>query len=119
MEFLRDVLSGKKSVFKLKDAVPVRVPILKAISVKTVYQYVSDKQKFLTYLPDLLDDDIIGFDRNFLFTIVNTIDSTYFPQQLEEYQDKKLAILGSKKEDKISIKPEMLELLNNFGSRRY
>ena len=38
---------------------------------------------------------------------------------MKEYQDKKLAILASKKEDKISIKPEMLELLNNFGSRRY
>ena len=101
MEFLRDVLSGKKSVFKLKDAVPVRVPVLKGISVKTVYQYVSDKQQFQSYLPDLMDEDIIGFDRNFLFTIVNTIDSTYFPKQLEEYQDKKLAILASKKEDKI------------------
>ena len=79
MEFLRDVLSGKKSLFKLKDAVPVRVPVLKGISVKTVYEYVSNKQQILSYLPDLMDDDIISFDRNFLFTIVNTIDATYFP----------------------------------------
>ena len=38
------------------------------------------------YLPDLLESGESHVDREFLFTIVNTLDADYFPKQLQSIE---------------------------------
>ena len=82
MDFLRDVLSGEKDCFLIKDTHPINVPRVSRITVQTVCDYVVDKPKFMKYLPNPDEDEIKGIDRNFLFTIVNTVDPNYLPSLL-------------------------------------
>ena len=49
-----------------------------------------------------------------LFTILNTLDPEYFPSQLQAVEEEKKARMGSKSEDVIEVKPEILELINAF-----
>ena len=82
MDFLRDVLSGEKECFLIKETHPINVPRVSRITVQTVCDYVVDKPKFMKYLPNPDEDEIKGIDRNFLFTIVNTVDPDYLPSML-------------------------------------
>ena len=53
-------------------------------------------------------------DRDFLFTIVNTGDKTFFPGQLHRIEERKIELKKESEEDVILIRPEMLSLLESF-----
>ena len=80
MDFLRGVLNGRKSVFKNSEVQRVKVPRYKQLTLEKVMQHCLDKPKILRYLPDFPVTSEAPCDREFLFTVVNTIDSNYFPR---------------------------------------
>ena len=55
-------------------------------------------------------------DREFLFTIVNTLDPAYFPASLKAIEEEKREKATCEAEDVIEVKPEILELLNAFDT---
>ena len=79
MAYLRDILSGKKKVYKNSEVRPINVPRFKTLSLKTVFDYAHRYAPINAYLPEQQDVTDPQLDREFLFTVVNSCDSTYFP----------------------------------------
>jgi hypothetical protein len=79
-------LSGAKEVFANHEIRPINVPRFKGLSLKTVYEFARNHPRMQKYLPDMQDDDEPTLDREFLFTVVNTCDGHYFPQQLRRIE---------------------------------
>ena len=82
LEFLKQLLSGAKRYFKNSEVRPVNVPRYKTLSLKHVLEFAIRHQTIATYLPDQLDKPEPQVDREFVFTIVNTCDPSFFPNQL-------------------------------------
>ena len=72
MEFINDILCGKKKYFLQGEIISLEVPTCPELTVKTVMEQV--KAQFMVYLPDFKDGAKNYIDRDFLFCIVNTID---------------------------------------------
>ena len=56
----------------------------------------------------------VHVDRDFLFTIVNTMDPSFFPNQLRSIEEVKREKSANVEEDIIEVKPEIMELLDAF-----
>ena len=79
LEFLKGLLSGTKSYFKNSEVRPVNVPRYKSLSLKHVLEFAMSRRQISSFLPDQDGDTDHLVDREFVFTIVNTCDPTYFP----------------------------------------
>ena len=114
MDFIRALLNGHKSYFKQEQLRRVKVPRYKQLTYSKVMEYCSERPSILRYLPQPRLDDEPTCDRDFLFTIINTIDPEYFPSQLSAVEEEKKQKMQSKSDDVIEVKPEILELINAF-----
>ena len=86
MEFIKDVLSGKKSFFLQKDIRMMKIPKCPEITVDRVLQQVRGIKEIMKYLPDI---PLVGkhyIEREFLFSVVNTVDPDYFRLALAELE---------------------------------
>ena len=70
----------------------------------------------MSYIPNQRLDGEPTCDRDFLFTVLNTLEPDYFPAQLKEVEEEKKARMESKTEDVIEVKPEIMDLINAFDS---
>ena len=70
------------------------------------------KEKFaLSYLPDAPSSHV---SLDFLYTVLNTLDSNFFIRVVDEFDAKYGAKLGKKPEKVLEVVPEMLNLLERF-----
>ena len=76
--------------------------------------YCNERENILRYLPNQRLDGEPTCDREFLFTIVNTLEPDYFPSQLSAVEEEKKLKMQSQVSDVIEVKPEILELINAF-----
>ena len=67
-------------MFRNDEIKHVNIPRFKTLSLKHVYAFASKHYKMKHYLPDMQDEEEPQLDRDFLFTILNTCDKSYFPQ---------------------------------------
>jgi len=74
MDFIKDILSGKKKYFLRREIFSLKFPTCPELTVKKVMQQVKAHQQIMVYLPDFKDGARNYIDRNFLFCVVNTID---------------------------------------------
>ena len=116
MDYLRCVLNGRKSCFTNSEARKVKVPRYKQLTSEKVISHCLSNPRILRYLPNLPDSGEPPCDREFLFTIVNTIDPEYFPKQLQEIEQTKREQALAREEDIIEVRPEILALLESFDS---
>ena len=79
MEYLRAVLNGRKLFFTNDYVKRVKVPRYKQLTLQKVLDFCMTKPSILKYLPDFPSNGEAHVDREFLFTIVNTVDKDYFP----------------------------------------
>ena len=114
MEFIRALLNGRKRYFKNDELRKVKVPRYKQLTYQRVIEHCAGKPTVMSYLPNQRLDGEPTCDRDFLFTILNTLEPEYFPEQLREVEEEKKQRLQSKSEDVIEVKPEILELINAF-----
>ena len=114
MEFIRALLNGRKRYFKNDELRKVKVPRYKQLTYTRVMQYCNERENILRYLPHQCLDGEPTCDRDFLFTIVNTLEPDYFPAQLREVEEEKKQRMQSQVSDVIEVKPEILELINTF-----
>ena len=114
MEFIRGVMNGRKSYFKNDALRKVKVPRYKQLTYTRVMDYCNERQNILRYLPNQRLDGEPTCDREFLFTIVNTLEPDYFPSQLSAVEEEKKLKMQSQVSDVIEVKPEILELINAF-----
>ena len=94
------------------NIVPVKVADKRFITVKNVCEQVKNNSVYMQYLPD----KPASAGRQFLFTIVNTIDPDYFRYATKEVERRRIAKAHKEKEEQVEICPEMDELLDEFVS---
>ena len=114
LEYLRGVLSGAISVYRNDEVKPVNIPRFKTLTLKIVYDYAKSHPVCKRYLPEMNDEEEPYIDRDFLFTIVNTGDRSFFPGQLHKIEERKIELKKQAEQDVILIKPEILALLESF-----
>ena len=114
LDYLRAVLSGAISVYRNEQVRPVNIPRFKTLTLKIVYDYAMSHPICKNYLPEMESEGEPQLDRNFVFTVVNTADKTFFPSQLHKIEERKIELKKQAEEDVILIKPEMLSLLESF-----
>ena len=114
MEYIRALLNGRKRYFKNDELRKVKVPRYKQLTFTKVLDYCSGKPTMMSYLPNQRLDGEPTCDREFLFTILNTLDPDYFPAQLRAVEEEKKEKMESKSEDVIEVRPEIMDLINAF-----
>ena len=114
MEFIRALLNGRKRYFKNDELRKVKVPRYKQLTFAKVLDHCAGKPTVMAYLPNQRLDGEPTCDRDFLFTILNTLEPDYFPAQLREVEEEKKLKMQSQVSDVIEVKPEILELINAF-----
>ena len=107
MEFMGQVLKGKKKLFTMDQIRPVSVPFQRKITIQAIAEKIGDREDIMVFLPDNYKQNI---NRDFLFNVVNTAVPTFFPRVVAELE--RVASLERKdKDEKVDIDPQMYELL--------
>ena len=96
----------------------VEVPRLQDITVKRVLGDSHKNEQVCAYLPDIADNtDPKSVDRSFLYNIVNTLLPDYFFKLIKEVEDAKAQKARESVTHMVQIKPELLNLLKEYGPR--
>lgn len=106
------ILKGTKKAFKNCEICHVNVPYKNKITIKLVLEKISHLPAILKYLPDKPQ---IHVTREYLFSIVNTLDQSFFMHAIEEIEARKLANGNQKTEQVIEIDQEMLKLMERLS----
>lgn len=117
MEFIKDILCGKKKYFLQKDILWLRVPMCPELTVDKVMMQVKEHNQVMAYLPDLPLNGKLYVERDFLFAIVNTVDKNYFREALAEIETRRTTAYGQPGSGLIEIDKDLLELLESMQSR--
>lgn len=71
VEFMRDLMCGKKRCFHNKDIKMVNVPVLPELTAKRIYEMVIGIDKFRSYLPD--NTFKRALNKEYLFNVIHTL----------------------------------------------
>ena len=63
------------------------------------------------YLPRISDLNDPFIDRKFMVTIINTVEPTYFRDEMKKIEQLREENMLREQQDMIEVKPEILELL--------
>ena len=118
MEYLRAILNGRKRYFKNEQARKVRVPRFRQLTTAKVLDYVKERPDVMRYLPNFRLDGEPTVDREFMFTVLNTLEPDYFPAQLEAIEHERKQRIQTEEDDVIEVRPEILELLDAFDMQK-
>lgn len=88
INFMKDILSGKKKFFRRNEIKPVLVPMNPALSVKRVIEMVKKSKLIMNYLPNANELCHERISREYLFTIINTLDPDFFPGAIAELEER-------------------------------
>ena len=66
LAFIKEILSGERSVFQNHEIVPVNVPRYRELTVEKILEMIKSVPSVLKYLPSDVDDKI---PRSFLFNV--------------------------------------------------
>ena len=83
MEFLRDLVAGRKRVLMANKVKPINVPITRYITTMRVLALVKQQPRVMQYLPTKDNMKAHHVSRRFLFNVVNTLDPEFFPGVLQ------------------------------------
>ena len=101
------ILASKKRAFLNFEVCPVKVEYPKKITMKVVLKKCEEFPGLLQYLPD---DYAKHVSKDYLFTLVNTWDPSFFPTIVEEVS-KKLALKNPAKPQFVELSKDMMDLL--------
>jgi len=78
------VLSKKKKIFHRTDIVIPALPIYRALSMKRMIEVAKASKVVMEYLTD--EDSLTPkrINREFIATIMNTLDPTFFPEAIDK-----------------------------------
>ena len=114
MDFLRLLLNGRKSYFTNEQVKRVYVPRYKELTTAKVAEYCTSRPEIVRYLPHIRLDGEPTVDREFLFSVLNTVEPDWFPAQLASIEKKRKEHALSKQENVVEVRPEILALLDAF-----
>ena len=114
---MRDVLSGTKGFIHTHAIRKIHVPKYREVTVDTVYEKVKDCQNIMYYLPDFNKEKYKPsqvLERKFMFEIINSVDSNFFLELIQEIEEYKHPIVQQKPEMQVVVCEELAELIE-FG----
>lgn len=111
IEFLKQILQGKKSYFLNHDVPYVYVQKLERLTIKNVMEKVYDVPEVRQYLPDYPEHADRYMNRDFLFSIVNRIDSSFFRRVTSEIGARRKEKKAEEKPQTLEIQPDLLRIL--------
>ena len=117
LEFLKDILAGKKRYFMLHEVVIVRVPICPELTVEKILQRVQPYKEIMQYLPDPPEKGKYYVERHFLFTIINTLDRRFFKEALAEIGEHRAHKREEEDKGCVEIDSHLFELIEQCQSR--
>lgn len=87
LEFMSKLLSGKKKAFQMFEICLVSVPtrVKKFLTIDLLMSKLEDNFTIMSYLPD---DARTHINKEYLYTIVNTLDANFFPTVEREIEAK-------------------------------
>jgi hypothetical protein len=88
IQFLRDILSGKKKYFYTHDIAMINVCRIEHLTVKSVLDKIYNMPDVRVYLPDFDTEPEKRINRDYLFAIVHKLDPSFFKRVTEELHTK-------------------------------
>jgi len=104
-------LSGTKKYFYTHEVAAVNVSRMPNLTVKNVLDKVYAVPEVRIYLPDIEGDPEKRMSREYLFSIVHKIDSTFFRRVVAELEEKQAAVKSLEQPTTMKIRPELLQFL--------
>jgi hypothetical protein len=89
LEFMRDVISGKKKLIKNDDVKIITVPNLPELSALRLCKLAHADRVISKYLPEYNENR--SYNRKFLFTVINTVKRDFFPTNIREAMQRRKA----------------------------
>jgi hypothetical protein len=115
IDFLRDILTGKKKYFKNNDIPYFHMQKLEHITIKNVMKKVYDVPDVRIYLPDYRTKPEKHMNRDYLFAILNKLDPSYFNRVTTEVESRrKPKPADENKIETISVKQELFDVLKSI-----
>lgn len=112
LEYLKGIFAGRVKVLHNFEICPVKVPYAHTITKKLVAEKVKDADGIKEYLPK---DPLKMTSKQWLFTVVATLDPEFFPRLVVEVKNQK-AVKKAKPQKTIEVTDEMLKLIERFQS---
>ena len=75
-DFLKQVLSGEKRLFELKQVKFINVPVYDELAIKHIYPLARDEPNLMLYFPDKLPQGRMP-ERNYFWNVFNTLNEEY------------------------------------------
>ena len=88
-DFLKSVFAGKKKLMPVSQVRPVNVPKYDELSVTALYQDVMAQASLSVFFPDIISEKHLP-DRDYFFTIINTVEPVYLDQLIRHAQKTRL-----------------------------
>lgn len=112
--YIAQILRGDKRVFQCFEICPINIDYGHILTINFVLKKAANNPMILNYLPD---DPATHVTKGFLFTVVNTLDPSFFAGAVQELEDRKLVNDCRKKvEPVIEIDNNMYDLIQKFNS---
>ena len=102
-DFLKDVLVGKKQLFKKTAVSTVEVPHYDELSVKNIFPSFQHDPVFKSYFPDKFPKGK-GPPRDYMFNILNTLYPDYLKEIMQHANEQRMTSMGD------DMKKESIEM---------
>ena len=80
--FLKDILARKKNKIENNDVQTLHVPAYKNLSLEKIFDFVGDRPKIMSYLPD--DPDIRKVPKQWIVNVCTTVIGLPFREWVNE-----------------------------------
>ena len=111
LHFLRDILNGKKRVFKTLDVFKNIIPDYDELAVIRIWLSVKDNQLIASYFLDYEGDQLS--DRSFFFSILATIFSDETQKLIVKAREKRSTYDKEEKDNLVEVENRIKEELVN------
>ncbi len=99
IQFLREVLAGRKGLLKKKDIDSVgTIPRLEEFNLKSLWQVVKNRKDFMHFFPNIPEGSKTLPDRDYLLNVLNTIENKCITKMFAE---------ARKRREELEIKEKM------------
>lgn len=102
------ILSGKKRALQYFEVCYTKVEPRSELTIAKVLKAVEENAQILKYLPD---QPLQHVTKDYLFTIVNTLDPTFFRRAEDDNEQRLMAKAVTRQKDVVEIDPGMYELI--------
>ena len=89
------------------------------VTVQSVHKLALEHEVIASYLPDLEDLSAEWMPREFLFSIVHSLEPSFFQRAITEHQNALKKAKSKVEKDTVEVNPEMLEILQAYARNAF